>query len=682
MSGARGLISWGLLLGCLTGCGPTTDTTPPAASRPWLLLVTLDTTRADSLGYEGAPVATPNLDALAASSVRFANARTTAPTTLPSHTSMLSGLYPYEHGIHENSRPVAEATPLVQDRLRTLGYETAAFISGFPLSREFGLARGFDHYDDDLGADGVERSARETTASASRFLERRAASAARDPLFLWVHYYDPHEPYEPPPPYDREYADHYLGEIAALDEQVGLLLGSWRAATSTPADPVPQSILVVGDHGEGRGDWGEALHGNLLSRGVMRVPLMVSGTQLQPGVIDEPVSVRRVFDVLLATAESGQPQTQELLEPDSRPVLAEAMKPYLQYGWQPQVMAVKGDLKVVRSGGLEVYDLSADPEERNDLAATIQVDNELRQALRSYPIPDPSAARDELTDESRSRLATLGYVTWEGAASARPNAPRPRDMASLFADLDRGSGLFVAGRYQEAIRTLTQVAERDPDNLMVTLRLASASSLVGDSIAAERWFERARTIAPTSVDVDHYQALHLIRVGRPSEAVPLLEAVLERDPRRPEALRQLARARAEDGRLPEAADLLQRLDGAGSAQSTDLVFLADLLMAMGRTDEAISAFERAERDLAERFDRLLELGVLYLASGRLDEARDVLDRITPDHPNRAMVAFKRAQVSSLLGETDRRERVREAIALADETTRPLIARERLFEGLR
>ncbi len=664
------------------GCSPASDPAPESslAARPSLLLITLDTTRADSLGYEGASVSTPNLDTLAASGDRFSNAYTTAPTTLPSHASILTGLYPYEHFIHENSRPLSGDIPLVQERLRELGYDTAAFISGFPLSREFGLARGFDRYDDQLDDDGVERSAANTTRSVARFLDQRARPGTTSrPLFLWVHYYDPHDPYEPPPPYDQQYDDPYLGEIAALDEQLGILLAAWRAVSTGP-----ETIIVVGDHGEGRGDWGETLHGNLLSQGVMRVPLILSrpeNAEDEQEVIDEPVSVRRVFDALLASAE-GAPPEQALLEPDGKPVLAEAMKPYLQYGWQPQVMAVSDTIKVVRAGDLEVFDLSTDPLEQYDLAPSTTISNDLRQALRSYPIPDPSAARSDLRDQSRDRLASLGYVTWDGVARSRPDAPRPRDMAPLFADLDRGSGLFVAGRYREAIQTFERVAARDPGNLMVALRLATANSLIGDSSSADRWFERALDIDSSSIDVKHYRGLHLMRIGNEAAARPLLEEVLEANPGRAGALRQLARAHANAGRIEEATDLLQRLDGTGASGANDLTLLADLFMATGRTDEAIATFERAEGLAGDQFARLLELGVLYLADNRFEDARDALDRIGPDHPQLPMVAFKRAQVSCLLGELDRRERVQAAIAIANDVTRPLIARERLFEGLR
>ena len=414
----------------------------------------------------------------------------------------------------------------------------------------------------------------------------------------------------------------------------------------------------------------------------MRVPLILTGDDLDAEIVVEPVSVRRVHDALLAAANSSGTPTAALLEPGSKVVLAEAMKPYLQYGWQPQIMAVTADTKVIRAGDLEVYDLTADPEEERDLGPEAPLSNELRQALRNYPIPDPSATRSNLQDQSRDRLASLGYVSWDGVTRLRPDAPRPRDMAPLFADLDRGSGLFVAGRYREAIETFERVAARDPQNLMVALRLATASSLVGDLPSAERWFERAFAIDSTSVDVKHYRALHLMRIGDEAPAASLLEEVLDSDPQRAAALRQLARARANAGRVEEATSLLERLDGTGSANVADVTMLADLLMAQGRTAEAIDAFERADSFAGDQFTRLLELGVLYLADGRFNDARDALDRISSDHPQFAMVAFKRAQVSCLLGEEDRRARVQAAVAHADAVTRPLIANERLFEGLR
>src|SRR5437660_4998625 len=188
---------------------------PPTVQRPSILFVTLDTTRADAVGPEAVGVTTPSFNALAARGRRFRWAYAAVPQTLPSHTSMLTGLYPAGHGVHENARHVADTQTLISERLHAAGYRTAAFVSSFALAKRFGLARGFDIYDDELPGGRPERNAQETTDRAIEFLrasgvgsrgsETGSSSDTRhptldSPLFLWVHYYDPHYPYTPPEP--------------------------------------------------------------------------------------------------------------------------------------------------------------------------------------------------------------------------------------------------------------------------------------------------------------------------------------------------------------------------------------------------------------------------------------------------------------------------------------------------
>lgn len=218
-------------LALATGCARKPEPPAPPPARPTLLLVTLDTTRADALAPEADAAATPGFAALAARGVRFTQAYATAPSTLPSHTSMLTGLAPAGHGIHENGRRLPDGIPVVTERLRGLGYNTAAFVSGYPLERQFGLARGFELYDDELGPGKVERSARETTDRALAWL----AAADSRPRFLWVHYYDPHEPYAPPEPFRSRFpADPYQGEIAAMDHELARLLAAFEASPGGP----------------------------------------------------------------------------------------------------------------------------------------------------------------------------------------------------------------------------------------------------------------------------------------------------------------------------------------------------------------------------------------------------------------------------------------------------------------
>ena len=633
-----------LLIGCAAGCGraPAPDTTGPAA-RPSILLVTLDTTRADAIGPEAAGVETPSFNAIAARGRRFRQAYATVPETLPSHTSMMTGLYPAGHGIHQNARYVPASASLLAERLRGAGYRTAAFVSSFALAARFGLARGFELYDDGQAAGGTERSARETTEAALRHLSGNAGQ----PLFLWVHYYDPHTPYAPPEPFRSRFAKNaYLGEVAAMDEQMGRLTQAFERAAAGPA-----AFVIVADHGEGLGDHGEPQHGQLLYQSTMHVPLAIAGPGVDPGVVDTPVSTRRVFHTVIDWAGLGGEQS--LRGSHDEVVLGEAMKPFLEYGWQPQVMAVGGGFKTILAGRIETYDLQSDPGERNDLGSGATLPGGMRTSLEEYPAPSPDAARppENLDAEAKRRLAALGYVGATSAPVVRRGAPRAADMTSLFPVMEQAAALFAAGDFRRAIAPLRRILAADPYNLDAALRLATAHSTLGEEREAAAMFEKAAAMAPKSQDVRTYLALHYARTAEWARAIPLLEQVVAESPDRLTAVEALAALQVRRG---QAA------------------------MDQGNTAEALAAFERARALNEKGFTSDLELGVLYLASRRFAEARTALDRVLAAHPDDPMALFKRAQVSVLLNEPDAAARIDRARQKADATTKLLVERERLF----
>src|ERR1700730_161704 len=323
-----------LLLLALLGCAKPR---PVEHVRPSILLVTLDTTRADAIR----PDTAPNLNALAPRGLRFNQAYTPVPQTLAAHCSIMTGLYPAGHGVHENGRYLSDRVPLVAEQLKAAGYRTSAFVSAFALARRFGLARGFDVYDDQMPEPQEERTAKETTDRVLAYL----AKPSTQPLFLWVHYYDPHFPYTPPPPLQG-----YLGEVTFMDQQLGRLIAAFRGA-----------VIVVGDHGEGLDEHGEAQHGNLLYQSTMHVPLLLAGPGVAAGVNDAPVSTRRIFHTIRDLA--GLDASHTLRRSEKEVVVGEAMKPFLDYGWQPQVMALENRLKTISAGKIEVYEVIADPAE-------------------------------------------------------------------------------------------------------------------------------------------------------------------------------------------------------------------------------------------------------------------------------------------------------------------------------
>jgi len=647
---------------------------PPESELPAILLVTLDTTRADRTGIETDLVKTPNLEALAASGVYFNQAYSVTPTTLPAHTSMLTGLYPAEHHIRENGRRLDARLDLLAALLKSRGYETGAFVSAFPLDGQFGLTRGFDHYDDEFDGEAAERSAGATTDLALAWLEGKTG-----PLFMWVHYYDPHEPYEPPEPYLSQYPGNpYLGEIAYMDQQLGRLVTAFEAKFQGR----PLKIIVAGDHGEGLGDHGETLHGNLLYQGTMRVPLLVAGTGITAATREQAVSIKQVFDTVLGW--TGEDRPGSLMGDNSDPVLGEALKPYLQYGWQPQFMVVKDGIKVIRSGDTEIYDVIADPAESDNLDGKVEPGPALWDAIGDYSnraLAKQPREQQTLSQEALDKLASLGYVGSSGSATVRENAPNPRDMVHLFHDMDIGAGLFIRKDYAAAIPVFNRILEADPYNFMAALRLAVAYSVTDDPEKAQAYFDRARAIDPGSVDLRHYQALHYLKNKQWDLAGPLFESVLAESPDSLTDLEGLAQVYTREGHINQALEVLQKIVTIKESPALEWARIGQLRMSLRDTKGAISAFETAHKLLGDKFTFNLELGMLYMADRRLNDAAASLDSVSRFHPAYPMALFKRAQVSVLLKEADREQRVRQAWVHANNTTRPLIEKERLFQGI-
>ncbi|HVS32678.1 MAG TPA: tetratricopeptide repeat protein, partial [Thermoanaerobaculia bacterium] len=324
-------------------------------------------------------------------------------------------------------------------------------------------------------------------------------------------------------------------------------------------------------------------------------------------------------------------------------------------------------------------DVAADPGENREIA-NANLSREARATLREYPIPSPAAAATTtaLDEEGRKKLASLGYVASTVKPVVRADAPRPAEMAHLFPVLDRASSLFVGEEYAQAIPLLERILTEDPYNLDSALRLATAHSSLGHDKEALAAFRRAEAISPGSSDVRTYLALHLARGNEWERAAPMLDEVLAEAPNKVPALEALALVRERERRLPEAIALRQRLYALRAPSAAELLAMGALAMETGQTALAIDSFERVRAAEGSAFRNDLELGVLYLAAGRLTESRDALDRVLPSHPGYPMALFKRAQVSVLLREQDAPARIAAARENANEVTRELIARERLF----
>lgn len=384
-------------------------------------------------------------------------------------------------------------------------------------------------------------------------------------------------------------------------------------------------------------------------------------------------------------AWTGEDRPGSLLGAKAEPVLAEALKPYLQYGWQPQFMAVMDGIKVIRSGDTEIYDIRTDPGETDNLDGRVEPDAAIWEAIEAYSVKalaQPKQEQQTLSQAALDKLASLGYVGSSGNATVRDNAPNPRDMVHLFHDMDVGAGLFIRREYAAAIPVFSRILEADPYNFMAALRLAVAYSVTGDAPQALAFFDRAKAIDPSSIELRHYHAMHYLKNQQWDLAQPLFESVLAESPERLPDLEGLAQAYTRQGEINKALEVLQKIVKIKDSPGLEWARIGQLRMTLRDTRGAISAFENARKMLAEQFTFNLELGMLYMADKRLQDAASSLDKVSRLHPAYPMALFKRAQVSVLLREADREQRVRQAWAQANDTTRPLIENERLFQGIR
>jgi choline-sulfatase len=425
-----------------------------------LLLVTLDTVRADHLGCYGEndQAETPFLDSLCRNGVMFSDAVTSVPITLPSHTTIMTGLYPPNHGVRDNGtyRLAEERTTLAED-LRSHGYETAAFVGCFVLDARFGLNQGFDRYDFQVTRDGYrpgmvdfnERPASSVTDSVLSWLRERDRSSTTSPFFVWVHYFDAHLPYRSPlQALPRFSSRPYDAEITFADQQFGRLLAELKRERVLERT----LIVVVADHGESLGEHGEPTHGMLLYRPTVRVPFIISCPTLFTGthrVSDQVVGlvdIRPTVEELLGVPPGEDVDGLSLVgsgvTPD-RAIYVETEMPHDLAGWSPLYAIRSHERKYIQAPRPELYDVTADPAESHDLSASDPADAramEQRLSIVAGAMGGVGAER-RLSDEERERLAALGYVQTGVAPSAGPLAD-PKDMMPVYNDALRAERLY------------------------------------------------------------------------------------------------------------------------------------------------------------------------------------------------------------------------------------------------
>jgi tetratricopeptide (TPR) repeat protein len=598
--------------------------TPHEPPKYNLLLITLDTFRADRITTN-----TPNLKKLTQESTTFENADSPVPLTLPAHCSLLSGVLPLHHGVRNNG---ANPFPPDRDDLATVlgraGYRTGAFVSSFVLDRRFGLGRGFDLYDDEIPRDtageaNVLEAERNGGVTVDRALAWLKQGDAR-PYFAWVHLYDAHAPYAPPSPYPPTYD----GEIAYVDAQVGRLLAA--------VDRRNTIVAVVGDHGEALGEHGELTHGLLIYEPTLHVPMLISAPGAKARQVKTAVSTIDLAPTLaaLVNAKIDRADGRALAldgEPESNDVYAETEYP-LQFGWSDLASVRRGDAKLISNR--ELYDLARDPAEKvNRLAEQRREFRQLDDALASIRKTAVVAAQATVDEETRRKLASLGYIAPAPVKSGveRPDAVK---MAPLFRRFEEATWALNGDRMKEAIPMLEQLVHDDPANPVFRESLARSLRHQGQLEPAIKLYREAVAISPGDAEAWYNLGVALEEAGHAEEGGIALREALRRDAKRPEAHNTLGIAFTSEGNLKAAEGEFREALAIDPRNARAFNNLGNTMRAMNRFDEAREAYRQAIAVAPAYADPLNGLGVIDVQQDRPREAIAEFDaalRIAPNH---------------------------------------------------
>lgn len=595
---------------------------PATPTRYNIVLITIDTLRADRVGRG----LTPAIDRLAASGIHFTNARTTVPLTLPAHVSLMTGTTPPVHGVRENGTPFGGAIPTLARVLRDAGYRTGAFVGAYVLDRRFGLADGFETYDDRVPRDPdaaerleAERRASDVVDAADAWLQQMSTFAS--PSFLWVHVYDPHAPYDPPPPFRNDSGSLYDGEVRYADAQIARLLAR-AGATDTV-------VVIAGDHGEGLGDHGEQTHGMLAYDSTLRVPLIVKAPNQQPRQVARPVALSDLAPALLRMvgihdALAPGATRRDLLADDdsSRDVYAETQYPRAA-GWHPLTVLTGPQWKLISSSEKELYDVSADPQEMRDVASEHpNIVEGMSAVLAGIAAAQSSASQSPaISPDAAAKLRALGYVAGGSSSTAvDASAPNPARVIESWTLFEKSLGLTNAARWADAIPALAQLAKRYPQGMVFQTSYARALQESGRPKEAVKLLRAAVGRWPNDSGLFHDLAVAARTAGDREEAMRAEQASLALDEKNPAALNGLGLLHVDSGRASEAASAFERAVKLDPSNASYWTNLGNARREMRDASGAQSAYRKALEIDPRHADAANGLGVLLVQSGRPAEA--------------------------------------------------------------
>lgn len=616
-----------------------------AEQHPDIILITIDTLRADHLGCYGYQQNTsPNIDHVASRGFIFRNAFATAPITLPSHASILTGLYPSHHGFHDNAFFQTPSIWHLPEALKNAGYKTAAFVSGAPLLSKYGLNHGFDLYDDQF--DGTERKAAATADLAMKWIAK-----ASHPYFVWIHFFDPHAEYNPP----QEFASHfpgkpYDGEIAYVDQQIGKLIKG-----------VDKNAfwIITADHGESLGEHGESTHGVFLYNATLHVPLIFAGPSITKQEQTEAVSLCDVAPSIMGFANLKIPSKldgQSLFHPSAdRTLIAESQYAARNFGFAELYASIHSGQKYISAPQPELYDLKNDFNETKNLIQKADV-TEFQKSVRDYQMNNLPSREIKLSAEDQEKLRSLGYVSSKAAEHKQID---PKSRIGWIEDFNKAMALLKVEKLDSAETAFRKLNHDESDSALAAKFLANTLAAKKEYEEAEKFYLNSFKIQPDP-EVGIQLAKTYAHLNRMEDAESELKNTIRDFPDFLEARFELASFYAEKGRYDEALNLLNS-DSAEVHNQRGIIFLAkrdyenaasEFQEASKRTDnpqysnnlgvayrqqkkmqEAENAFLHALDLQASYEEAEVNLCFSLMLSKRWDEARRRLERLTVKNPS-------------------------------------------------
>ncbi len=599
--------------------------------KPNIILITLDTTRADHLpcyGYSG--VKTPYLDDLAREGIVFEQCTTSSPLTLPSHTSIMTGLYPTYHGVRVNGNTaVSQKLLTLAELFSQQGYQCGAFIASFILDGRWGLNQGFHHYDDQLELEKyheanlglIQRPGNEVVDAALSWLEGQSSS----PFFAWIHLYDPHTPYEPPEPYLAEYSTKqfglYDGEIAFMDEQIGRVV-SWLKEKELTGKTL---IALMGDHGEGLGDHGELEHGYFIYDYAVQVPFLIvtpfkefreKRVSSQVRTVDLYPTLLEMAGVEVPKENQGESLLDMLFHPDKSVesyAYCESFTPNIHYNWSPLCGLKTPRYKYIEAPRAELYDLEKDPGElTNIIEISPRIAGKLKKALdrmieqTSLEAPKPEAAN--IDRETLTRLAALGYIGAPVSTKARRTSgplADPKDKQRIFESIQQAGGLITQEKYDQAVEILESVLREESLIPQAMLMLAQS----------------------------------YIKLDRKEEAKEQFDSILKDDPESIQALIGLANLLQEEGKKEDVIALCKQTLSLDERNVQAYTILGEVYMDEKDYSQALPHLEKAAEIQPKLTRNRLNLGACFVGLRQYDKAESLLQEIVGEHSKFPMAHY-------------------------------------------